>query len=327
MNIQMINSSIIDCISTGICVVNDQYTILVWNSVMENLTGIKGKDIFGKKLFNFFPKFLEDSIKLRLDSIFSGGPPILFSSLLNRDLFLSSATKLQEKHLEVVAASFTFEDGSTTLLFTINDETELNNQIINFREMRDKALEEVEKRKKVEIELRNVNEKLESIANTDPLTGLFNRRNIKEKINNELERKKRHSGDFSLILSDIDFFKNFNDNYGHDCGDYVLKQIAIIMENNLRSIDTISRWGGEEFLIFLPETSSEEAQFVAEKIREQIFNHHFIYMDRDLNVTMTFGIAQLESSDENIDIIIKRADIALYKGKEQGRNCVVNSSD
>ena len=138
------NYSLIDSISSGVCIINEDYCVLVWNSQMEDLTGISGNKIFGQKLFEFFPDFFEESIQLRLEMVFSGGTPIVFSSLLHRRLFLGKDSEDVNKYFEVIANSFKLENGTVSLLFTVKDVTELNLQILKFREMRDKALAEVE---------------------------------------------------------------------------------------------------------------------------------------------------------------------------------------
>lgn len=170
-------------------------------------------------------------------------------------------------------------------------------------------------------ELTEAYQKMEELARTDPLTKLFNRRETQRLIDEEVE--KFNSGDtvFSLILCDIDHFKLFNDDYGHDCGDYVLVEISDLMREVARDCDTIGRWGGEEFLILLPETDLEMAIQVAETLRAELEDARFNFAGQELNVTMTFGVSVF---GENItsDECVKNADMALYEGKECGRNCV-----
>ncbi|OQX19134.1 MAG: hypothetical protein BWK80_37270 [Desulfobacteraceae bacterium IS3] len=161
-------------------------------------------------------------------------------------------------------------------------------------------------------------------ARTDSLTKLFNRLHIIEKM--EAERKKiQNSGKvFSLILSDIDDFKTFNDRYGHDCGDFVLLSVADVMRSKVREEDVVSRWGGEEFLLLLPETDIKGAKLVAEKILQEFSDNVYEYNHYRLKIRMTFGISTY-SPAESIDICIKMADEALYQGKKSGKNCIVLS--
>ncbi len=171
-------------------------------------------------------------------------------------------------------------------------------------------------------QLNQVMENLHLAAMTDPLTRLANRRYITEKAKEEITRFKRTGRNFAFILGDIDYFKKINDQYGHECGDYVLKFVAEIMRAGIREQDCLARWGGEEFLFLMPETDLEGSQTVAEKLRQKVQEAKIFYGENDLSVTMTFGVAVFDQSD-GMDDSIKKADLALYTGKEKGRNCVV----
>jgi diguanylate cyclase len=165
-------------------------------------------------------------------------------------------------------------------------------------------------------------QQLEQLANTDSLTGLYNRRRMQEMLEAQKALSSRSRSDFTLIFVDIDHFKKFNDTYGHSCGDYILCEVAFFMRNHLRQGDVIARWGGEEFLIMLPNTDIKGARTIAEKIRKSIAEERFHLAGQEFSVTMTFGLTQHEESD-SIDESLKRADDALYKGKEAGRNLVM----
>ena len=166
-------------------------------------------------------------------------------------------------------------------------------------------------------------DKFENASKHDALTGLSNRRDVIEKIEDEQERCLRKDRLFTLIMCDIDHFKQINDNFGHDSGDYVLKMIARLLRDQVRGVDCPSRWGGEEFLIMLAETDIEGGQKVAERIRKRIENTVFKYKETKIPVTMTFGLSMYQGVNDNIEACIKRADNALYEGKNNGRNKVV----
>ncbi len=172
-------------------------------------------------------------------------------------------------------------------------------------------------------ELSKVNKKLEYLSRKDSLTGLSNRRDIFEKIESEIERARRNSEPFSLILGDIDNFKKINDTYGHKCGDIVLKRISAIMQFVLRKYDIAARWGGEEFLILLPKTRLKEATIIAERLRENIIQNPAFCEQKEIYYTITLGVVEYTDSSLDIEDYIKMADIALYKGKNMGKNCVV----
>jgi diguanylate cyclase (GGDEF)-like protein/PAS domain S-box-containing protein len=164
-------------------------------------------------------------------------------------------------------------------------------------------------------------EEIKRLASMDILTGAFNRQNFSEIIEREIERVKRYNHRLSLILYDIDHFKEVNDRYGHIAGDYVLKTISDIVKENIRKIDYFVRWGGEEFFILSSETQLDEAYALAERIREAIVSYKF---DNIGTVTVSFGVTEFREGDTQA-IFIKRADDAMYSAKEKGRNRVEKS--
>jgi diguanylate cyclase (GGDEF)-like protein len=155
-------------------------------------------------------------------------------------------------------------------------------------------------------------------AFTDELTGIYNRAYFNEELSKQIAICKREKIPFCFIILDIDKFKNFNDTYGHQIGDEVLKTLAKIINKYTRVTDTFARWGGEEFVKILPNTSIDEAIKVAVYLRKEIQSYTFV---DDLKVTCSFGISQFNNGDTK-DSLIKRADDALYKAKANGRNRV-----
>lgn len=168
------------------------------------------------------------------------------------------------------------------------------------------------------IKRKMMEEEIERLATIDKLTQAYNRAKFDEIIEREMERSKRHSRPLSLLMFDIDHFKDVNDTYGHVVGDYVLKTIAELVRKNMRKIDYFVRWGGEEFIIIASETGLETARKTAERLRKIIGNYSF---DKAGGVTVSFGITQLKK-DDTADTFIKRADDSLYKAKANGRNRV-----
>lgn len=162
-------------------------------------------------------------------------------------------------------------------------------------------------------------EKLKKISSTDFLTNLPNRRAFLEQVQYQTKIIERSSGMLTFAMADIDHFKQFNDRYGHDCGDFVLTSIASLLNGNIREQDIVARWGGEEFIFMLPNTDADGALVVLEKIRLLLEKTIFSFQGKSLHVTSTFGICSLEPSID-IDEAINRADHALYRGKENGRN-------
>ena len=182
-----------------------------------------------------------------------------------------------------------------------------------------KSMEMAEDLTKTKEELQTVNRQLYDRATKDPLTGLFNRRKMIDSLEYEKERNRRGDSSYAIIICDIDHFKTINDTYGHDCGDEILKQLAGLLIDTVRKQDQISRWGGEEFLILLPETDEEGARILAEKIRRRIEEESFTCPEHSIEMTMTFGVGLCEG-EKDPDRCIKEADLALYHGKQRGRN-------
>ena len=177
---------------------------------------------------------------------------------------------------------------------------------------------------KTNTKLKAANAKLEQIAKTDPLTELSNRRDMIERMKQEQIRFSRNRKSFVLLMSDIDGFKKINDNHGHACGDYILKSLAEQMKSTARKQDITGRWGGEEFLMLLPETDLDGGFALAEKIRRDIEASTYVFGNNKIGLTMTFGVSVYDRLMD-IDHCVKLADEALYKGKRQGKNCVVMS--
>jgi diguanylate cyclase (GGDEF)-like protein len=173
-------------------------------------------------------------------------------------------------------------------------------------------------------ELQQLLQKVEQIAITDFLTGITNRRFAIDRMNEELSRINRGEDAFSLLMIDIDNFKDINDSHGHECGDYILKDVVNLIKSVLRNYDMMARWGGEEFLVMLPSTEINDAKIVAEKIISNVRTQIFTYKGNSFHVTITAGVAQHQAGDD-LDSIIKRADEAMYHGKKSGKNCVKNS--
>ena len=168
--------------------------------------------------------------------------------------------------------------------------------------------------------LKHHSEKLKKLSVTDDLTGVGNHRYIMKELSNEVERAARYGSSLCVLMLDIDHFKKVNDTKGHLCGDNVLKSIGDTLASRLRNSDRIGRYGGEEFLILLPEQTLEKGVIVAEKLR-QLISEIKIESCGIQKVTASIGVAQWKK-DEPVEVILSRADGAMYKAKESGRNKV-----
>ncbi len=186
---------------------------------------------------------------------------------------------------------------------------------------------DITERKKAEQVKRRLIESLEHLSKTDSLTGLANRRSLTDSLIYEMDRAKRYGSDLSLILCDIDSFKAINDTYGHDAGDRALQIISETLKTQLRKADIAGRYGGDEFMLILPETSLEGAENLAGKLLAVVRAATLQVADgKAVPLSLSIGVAGLKMSDGSIDAVIKRADKALYASKQRGRNCVSFSS-
>ena len=162
-------------------------------------------------------------------------------------------------------------------------------------------------------------------ATTDPLTGLLNRRQYEMLFNRERERCTRQEKHISLCVADLDYFKRINDTYGHDVGDLALRHVADLFNRTLRQSDVLGRYGGEEFVLILPDTDLDQAADVVNRLREALQASTLKIPSGEIRLTATFGLAQVAGAEKNIDSVIKRADRALYDGKAAGRNRVMTA--
>jgi diguanylate cyclase (GGDEF)-like protein len=168
-------------------------------------------------------------------------------------------------------------------------------------------------------------EEIYRLAISDALTDVHNHRYLLEFLEREVARSVRHHRPLALLLFDIDFFKNINDRLGHLCGDYGLRELATIVKAGVRREELFARYGGEEFALVLPETSREQAEGVAERLRAQVEAHEFRFDDQVFHVTISVGGAVTTGGDEQLtpNELIRQADAKLYQAKREGRNRVV----
>lgn len=179
------------------------------------------------------------------------------------------------------------------------------------------------RRQRYAVELReSVNTTL-ALAVTDELTGLYNRRYFERHLGLMLDKAIEQDRDMALMLIDLDYFKGVNDTYGHDTGDAVLKEFALRLRRNIRGVDLACRFGGEEFVVLMPDTDYRQAQGVAERVRTAVAERPFTVGRSDLGITISLGVALNEGDADTPEMVLKRADVALYRAKREGRNRVV----
>lgn len=170
----------------------------------------------------------------------------------------------------------------------------------------------------------DLRDSLRQQAIRDPLTGLYNRRYLLETMEHEISRSSRKKSEMGLMMIDLDYFKKFNDTYGHDIGDFILAEFGRLIQLIIREEDIACRYGGEEFTLMLPETGKNDTLKVAEKIRNHIQAHKFYFNNKSYApITLSIGIAVFPHDGKTTSTLLKQADEALYQAKDQGRNQVV----
>jgi diguanylate cyclase (GGDEF)-like protein len=209
--------------------------------------------------------------------------------------------------------------GNYSIRATVATDDEIGVLAKNFNTMVDRLEEQI---MNLDQKVKEKTEKLKQLAITDSLTGLYNRRYFSEMALEIFELEKRESDTLSIIMLDIDKFKRVNDTYGHQAGDEVIVQIAVILEHMKRESDIVCRYGGEEFVLLLPKTSGEGAYVVAERIREEVAETIIDFQkEKQISFTVSLGVSEvIYEKDNHIEAVIKRADDALYKAKQSGRN-------
>ena len=195
---------------------------------------------------------------------------------------------------------------------------------IDKNELAARARTQIRKKRYTERLRDNVQQSIE-MAITDPLTTLYNRRYMETHLGSLVEQSASRGKPLTALVLDIDYFKSVNDTYGHDAGDDVLREFAVRVRKSIRGIDLACRFGGEEFVIIMPETDMAVATIVAERLRRRIASEPFPIQQGSklIEVTISIGIATLDTADDNAATILKRADQALYRAKRDGRNRVV----
>jgi len=210
------------------------------------------------------------------------------------------------------------EAGADDYLTKPYDEIELNARV--YAASRTKSLRDELSRKNDELQV--MLKKVEALSITDPLTGLYNRRRFEEVLDAEFKKCSRYDSPLSCMMMDIDHFKKVNDTYGHSVGDTVIKDIALLIKQGIRDVDTPSRWGGEEFIVLAPMTPKAAALLPARRILQSVADHAFTGMG-DKKVSISIGIADLSGPGiDSTGKLVQAADKALYEAKKNGRNRV-----
>jgi two-component system cell cycle response regulator len=286
---------------------------------------VQSKQILSKLDETYKTQLIEDPEKALQVAKEGAFDAIIISTFLaDMDgLRLASHLKTQEETRNVPILVFVDEDEHHVMLKAL--EMGINDYLtapVDKNEMAVRVRTQL-RRKRYQDALKSQYQKSVSMALTDGLTGLYNRHYLNVHLGNMVKQSLKNERKFALMIMDMDHFKSVNDTYGHDAGDMVLKQLAGLITNAARATDLAARFGGEEFVVLMPETSEEASLGAANRMREMVERTPFsVGNNKTINLTISIGIANLIKTGDSAENLIKRADEALYEAKHSGRNRV-----
>jgi len=298
----------IQSVDVGLIVMNKDYQIKVWNSFMENHSNQSSDFVRSKVLFDLFPDTPLSWIRKKIDTVF----------LLKNRAFSTWEQRPYLFHFNnyrPITGTETFMYQNVSIIPLSSADGKVNHVCLIIYDVTDIASQRKE--------LHQINSQLEQLSRTDALTGLNNRGFWEETLRSEFKRFGRDDNPRTLVIFDIDHFKQVNNNYGHQAGDLIIKEIAGTLKNCQRETDFSGRYGGEEYVIILTNVSEKSARIFAERLRNSVEALSTNYKNTSLKVTISIGLAEIHSDDENGESWLNRADQALYAAKESGRNKTV----
>ena len=295
-------------------VLDVEHRVTHWNRACETLTGVRVHDIIGTN--EQWRAFYERERPVMADIILNGAKESAVSEFYYGKYRPSSLIPGAYEAEDFFPA---FGENGKWLFFTAAPLRDSYGKVIGAIE----TLQDVTLRKLAETALKKSEERYRLLSQTDDLTQLYNSRHFYERIQREVERSARYQRPLSLLLIDADHFKQVNDTYGHQEGDRVLQQLARTIESCLRGSDSAYRYGGEEFVVLMPESGAEGAMVVAERLRQQFADLEMLSAaGQTFHCTISIGLTEFQPSDTPTSLI-KRTDMAAYEAKKRGRNRVV----
>lgn len=299
---------IVSEVNVGVFVVDRSYQLLLWNRFMAHHSGIASGDAVGHSLFELFPDLPQKWLAKKIDSVFVL-KNFAFTSWEQRPYLFRFA------HNRPITGGIDFMRQNFTFMPVRNDEGEVEAVGVTLIDATDSAI--------YQTMLHTAMQKLEESSNRDGLTSVFNRRYVDMRLHDEIQRIERyHVEPFSVLLFDLDHFKKINDTYGHLAGDEVLREVARRTQAVLREPDVFGRYGGEEFILILPQTDAEGARAAAERIRFEIAADSVTSGDDKITVTASIGVSEFVPGVTTAEAVVAQADTALYASKHAGRNRV-----
>jgi diguanylate cyclase (GGDEF)-like protein/PAS domain S-box-containing protein len=289
-------STIFDSFHDPFNIVDRDYRIVKFNDAYSHMKSMPAKDLFGKKCYEALhgrTTVCEDCVIVKT---FQSKDPCVKENVTT----LSNGSELWTE----------------IYTYPILDQQRNVTHVVEY-------IRDITERKRSEDEKKQLIDNLNHLSTTDSLTGLYNRRALTDTLHREIERASRYDANLSLILCDLDRFKLINDTYGHAAGDAALQAVSEALKTSLRRADILGRYGGDEFMIILPETSLAGAKLLADKVRLAVSEIELaIANDISIGLSISLGVASCCAPAENIDTLVRLADSALYLSKQEGRNKV-----
>lgn len=306
MDAQWLAMPILQQLNSGVLVLSTDYHICFYNQFIERRLGVPLAEVRHKSVFDVFTDLPEAWLKRKLDSVVALNAPV-FSSWEQRPYVL----KLP--HLRPISNVSDYMIQNCSMLPLLHPHTGETFVCLLIEDATDVSLYQQELQRNMQA--------LQQANRMDGLTQVFNRSYWEQLLNAEILRARRYHQPLSLILFDLDKFKQLNDIYGHQGGDYVLVELSAFIQSLLRESDLLGRYGGEEFGIILPNTGLQGASEVAKRICRQVAAHPLHYQQQDIRATISLGVTELNPHRlQDVHDLVQCADLALYLSKREGRN-------
>jgi diguanylate cyclase (GGDEF)-like protein len=308
-------NSVLRAVKVGLIVLDSEQRVVLWNQWMEQHSHIRADAAIGRSFIDIFPEMLDGRTHAAIKAALADNFASLISQTLNKTpfpLYTSTADEASGVRIQQAVQVIPIEVAALPRHCLVQI-TDVSMAVARDKKLREQAVE------------------FQTQTFSDGLTGIANRRRFDLHLEDEFRRAKRVASPLSMIMMDVDHFKNYNDNYGHQRGDQCLILIAAALSRKLgRPCDLVARYGGEEFVAVLPDTNADGALKLAESMRAEVeaLALEHAYSEVASHVTISLGVVtQIPQSDTVTSDLIGAADTALYRAKHEGRNCVVVFKD
>lgn len=296
---------ILQNIDAGLVVMDRKYGIELWNNFMQNHSGMAPEDVLAKSIFTVFPELPESWFQHKAESVF----------VLQNATFTTWEQRpylFRFPHYRPITGTAEFMYQNSTIIPLLDTKGRVEHICLIVYDVTDTAVSKIAQQQ--------ANKQLEDLSRIDHLTGLYNRGYWESCLIQEFKRFDRYQLPSTLVMLDIDHFKNVNDTYGHTVGDDVIRQVSRALRAQLRDLDIAGRYGGEEFAVILTGTNAAGGEVFAERLRSAVEQMVVYSSGQQIKFTISLGVSQINESISNHRTWIEHSDQALYHSKENGRN-------